>query len=291
MDAQRYIKIKQILWAQRNGTALVGSKGERGEKAYVQSLDKNFCIPLSEMPEVKEEFKRGDGKELDTGTGSAKIQAVHSSAALTCNIFCYWRKNKNYARITEALRIPSKEIESINFEEKLQIGKDVNRKKFPRDPNMDVFIKYEGGKQKAVGIECKFSEAYSTQGHDGLRKAYLEEESLWTGIPNIRKLAGKICPHDKENKYLHAAQLIKHILGLKHFSDGIEKFRLVYLWYDVPFDVGYLHRREIEKFTEVAAADGIKFQAITYQEVIINLSQAEKDNHPDYIRYITSRYL
>ena len=50
------------------------------------------------------------------------------------------------------------------------------------------------------------------------------------------------------------------------------------------------HRREVERFTEVVVADGVRFHAITYQELIARLGE-HRDEHPLYVRYLTERYL
>ncbi len=90
MNAHEYILSKQIQWAHRNNIVLIGSKVNRGRKAYTQKLDDNLFEPL--MSEVKNDFEDADGGEL---TGNpCKMQAVHSSSALGVNIFQYWKKNK-----------------------------------------------------------------------------------------------------------------------------------------------------------------------------------------------------
>ena len=90
MNAREYILSKQIQWAHRNNIVLIGSKNNKGRKAYTQKLDDNLFEPL--MPEVKSDFEDADGGELSGNP--CKMQAVHSSSALGVNIFQYWKKNK-----------------------------------------------------------------------------------------------------------------------------------------------------------------------------------------------------
>ena len=98
MNAFEYILSKQIQWAYRNNITLIGSKGNRGRKAYTQKLDDNLFEPL--LPETVKNFKGADGGEL---TGNpCKMQAVHSSSALGVNIFQYWKRikiNKTHFRV------------------------------------------------------------------------------------------------------------------------------------------------------------------------------------------------
>jgi hypothetical protein len=130
-----------------------------------------------------------------------------------------------------------------------------------------------------------------------LKHEYTDLTEIWLGIQNLYELAKSISPNDKSDNpidnrftYLHAAQLIKHILGLKA-ECGKDGFKLLYLWYDVSDREGDNHRNEIEKFSEVARADGIDFAAMTYQELIHTLSKDCGQEHTDYIKYLSERYL
>jgi hypothetical protein len=73
--------------------------------------------------------------------------------------------------------------------------------------------------------------------------------------------------------HLHAAQIVKHILGLT-MNYGVKGFRLLYCWYAVPGLQAVRHRAEVEEFQAVAKADGVSFQATTYQDVILRLARA-----------------
>jgi len=64
-------------------------------------------------------------------------------------------------------------------------------------------------------------------------------------IPNLHRLSKSLCPEDNAFLFLHPAQLVKHILGLKR-ALGKDGFRLLYLWYDVTGMEGAIHRKEIE---------------------------------------------
>jgi hypothetical protein len=72
---------------------------------------------------------------------------------------------------------------------------------------------------------------------------------------------------------------------------GKAGFRLLYLWYDVSGDQGERHRDEVLRFTEVARCDRIKLHSLTYQELIVHLANILRTKHPEYIRYLTERYL
>jgi hypothetical protein len=285
MNTYDYIKYKQRIWANLKGSELIGSKIERGEKNYTLLLDQNLFMPLTKITE--EYFKKADGNEL--GNYPCKMQALHSSSALAVNIFHYWM-NKDISIIASACGLCkiSNDIKmEIKFEKKYVVSED-----FDISPNIDVVIENpEGHKYKAYAIECKFSEPYSnrTENQSGLKEKYLSLD-VWTDIPETFKLAQTISPNDTANRFLHSAQLIKHILGLKK-AYGKEHFRLLYLWYDAYGEEGYKHRLEIEKFKSIVKKDDIAFHFISYQELIFNLHNRCSDNDIEYLNYIEQRYL
>lgn len=288
MNGFDYILTKQIAWTEKNKIKLVGSEITRGRKLYTKTLNQNLFEPL--LPQTKIEIEKGDGGELKSDAlHSAKMCAVHSSSAIGVNVLQYW-KNKTIPDVAYALglcRKDNKTAKKICFEQKFNISN-----KFGFDPNIDAVI-YNGvtDKIKAFGIECKFTEAYSSRNHLGLKERYLTEiTEQWKNIPNLYDFAKTISPEDKSFKYLHPAQLIKHILGLKK-EYGKTGFRLLYLWYDVLGEDGFKHRAEITEFARIAKQDNIKFHSISYQELIVKLKKEFYIGNEDYVNYLTDRYL
>jgi len=287
MKAYQYIKSKQTQWALNNGIPLIGSKVVKGRPAYTPELDQNLFEPLS--LDTRKSFEQGDGNEINGNP--AKMQAVHSSSALAVNVFQYWQKIQQVSVIASACGFCQKGnavSKNIVFEEKYPV--DDNFDKFPIAPNIDaVFHNVDSAQFKRFAVECKFSEAYGSIRHSGLKPAYLELIPLWSDIPNLYAFAKSISP-DENFIYLHSAQLIKHILGLKR-KFGKSGFRLLYLWYDVFGQEGAIHRGEIDQFLEITKADGIYFKAMSYQELILVLSRECWQEHPRYIKYLSERYL
>ena len=288
MNGFNYILSKQKAWANRNKIKLVGSKIAKGRQAYTQTLEANLFQPL--LPQTKTEIENGDGGELKGGaTHSAKMCAVHSSSAIGVNVLQYW-KDRSVPDIAYALglcRKDNKSANEIHFERKFQISN-----KFRYSPNIDaVIINNQISQIKAFGIECKFSEAYSSRKHPALKERYITEiPEQWENIPNLYKFAKTISPKDSIYKHLHPAQLIKHILGLKK-EYGKNGFRLLYLWYDVLGDDGYNHRKEITEFKRITKLDNIKFHSISYQELIVKMKNELYSGNEHYINYLTDRYL
>ena len=288
MNSFEYIFSKQVSWAQNKGIDLVGSKGPRGRPAYTKTLEENLFEPMAQS--VIDDFNAGDGGELNGKPDSPpKMHAVHSSSALGVNIFHYWFRINQIPKIAAACRLCSKNNllpQNIRFENKYSISS-----KFRYGPNIDVVIENsQKSKYKVFAIECKFSEAYGSRGHSGIDPKYLKIKTIWEDIPSLFDFAKSISPNDNKFLHLHPAQLVKHILGLKN-QFGKSGFRLLYLWYDVLGQDGAVHRNEIDTFSAVAKSDGIKFHALSYQDLIVKLSREYRNEHPDYIQYVSGRYL
>lgn len=288
LSAREYIILKQVQWAKNRGIDLIGSKGERGRRAYTPTLEQNLFMPLSE--DAKESFGRGNGNEIvGEPNRPAKMQAVHSSSAIGVNVFQYWAEIHQVPVIAAACgfcKAGNTSPEKIVFEDKYPV-KGVKR--IP--PNIDVVIhNSENSRYKRFAIECKFSEAYGSRHKNGIKRAYLDVEELWEDIPALHKLARKLCPENKKYKHLDAAQLIKHTLGLKS-AFGKQGFKLLYLRYDVLGKEGADHREEIDAFTEIAKADGVRFMSLSYQELIVRLVDGNWQTHEEYVKYLTGRYL
>ena len=287
MNASEKIISKQIEWAKNKGLELVGSAGVKGRKVYTTKIEDDLFKSLSEK--TKNELKNGDGGELDGEVDfPAKIQALHSSSALGINLFDYWREEPDLSMLFEACGLSRGGCNlsgEIQFEQKFPIDD-----RFQYSPNLDVvFITYQPNKLKAFAIECKFTEAYSSRRHGGFDPKYFKIETVWENLSATKRIAGEISPDDNRFEYLHAAQLIKHILGLNR-KYGHSHYRLLYLWYDALGEAGFKHRREVEEFTDIVRADGVLFHSITYQELIIRLSEY-RQQHMEYVTYLTNRYL
>lgn len=288
MKGTKYIQTKQIQWALRSGIALTGSQAGKGLNIYTRCVDDNLFEPMTQ--ETINQIKAGDGGELrDSKNNAAKMRALHSSSAIGVNFFQYPKSQNKVSQIAHACRLCNSGNTSsvdVNFEKKYPISNT-----FSTSPNIDVVIENdENSRFRVYAIECKYSEAYGSYKHSGVDPKYLSLGTLWKNIPNTLDLARRISPNDNEYKYLHSAQLIKHILGLKK-KYGKTAFRLLYLWYDVLGEEGNRHRNEIEKFTSVVKSDGIIFSSITYQEVITNLSSSCYSGNEKYINYLSDRYL
>lgn len=316
MTAKDYIELKQKEWAKRNIT--LGN-----DKRYAKTYTKNLFKSLDK--EIEEQFKNADGGELNGE--ECKMAALYSSSALGVNVFQYFYKlleqgNKEEAnKILYALGVSQDkdiEIKSISFEQKLHIGNIST-------PNIDIIITTTNN--KVFAIESKFREPYYYTPSNYIQKKYYDNKDIWNKLTKTKKYIDELDEdfieiekeieretsiEEKEIgvkkifpsfKRLNAAQLIKHLLGLFNDNKSIKKYknnteyknniRLIYLYYDVPGNMGEEHRKEIKEFSDFIKKDNIKFTAISYQKLIFNLNNLldRNEENEKYLDYINSRYL
>lgn len=284
MKTSRHIKTKQKNYALNNKIKLRSRKKARGAPLYTEILDQNLFQPLT--TEIIRQFNEADGNELKASYSGdlPKIQAVHSSSAIVVNLFSYWLNDPIPLAVALKLVSPRTKCNlSIELESKVPISDD-----FKRHPNLDVLFRVEGKSRfMAFGVESKLSEPFSGRGHKGMNPVYLNDE-FWAGLPNLKALATRLSPVDREFRHLDVVQLLKHILGLSRAFK--KRFKLLYLYYDGSGPEGALHEAEIAKFSQVAKLDKVEFRALSYQDLVDRLATRHREAHQDYIKFITERY-
>ena len=91
------VRNQQLKWA--------ADHVEVDASGYTSTFEQNLFASPSE--ETRLEFSKGDGGELGTPGKRGKMQALHSSSALGCNVFEYWRK-RDAQPLANALQLNSK---------------------------------------------------------------------------------------------------------------------------------------------------------------------------------------
>jgi hypothetical protein len=264
-------RARQREWAERRGI-------EIDSAAYVLRLNDNFFQDLSS--DSRAEFSDADGGELGVPGIRGKMQALHSSSALACNVFEYWRE-RNASCLESALGLSSA-IDGVRFERKFPTG-------LPgAAPNLDVVLELNDGSFAA--IESKFLEPYYGRHAPGFKTKYFEDDQRrWetVGYPNCQRLAEALNSSEDEYRWLHAEQLLKHILGLG--ASG-RKWELIYLWYDAADAAASGHSAEVDRFAEVVTTDGIQFRSMTYQTLFAAIESRAGDSERLYVDYLRDRY-
>ena len=270
---------RQLLRVQREWAVSMGLKPD--ERGYLESFTQNLCQPFSS--EARCAFENGSGAELqDRGKVPAKMRALHSSAALAVNFFDYWTE-REATPLLETLKIDPTPPVALKFEVQFPTGLAGN------PPNLDLSVDLASG--AIVGIESKFTEWLTPKGRNRLlfKAKYFEGGAeLWSrhGLPRCQRLVADLVSGTEIYRFLDAAQLLKHALGLS--MHGAPSFSLYYLYFDVPCPASELHRKELAHFTERVDLD-VNFKAITYQHLYSMLA-ARNDVDAEYIAYLGQRY-
>lgn len=265
------LELAQAAWARRSRLPLQ-------RPGYLAALPDNLFLRQLH-PETESEFRKGDGAELtDVGRRPAKMRALLSSSALAVNFFDAWRHTPRDA-LTQALALPAP-ITDLQFEYKCRhypVG--------PRSPNLDVLLTLGDGRR--VGVECKFAEPYHAP-TGALSSKYFTAGDLWSrvGLEGAQRLAEELRPHWR---FLDAAQLLKHLLGLAHDADAGQSI-LLYLWYDVGTPDADIHRREVARFAENLTTDRVIFRSMTYQDLFGRVRSLAAGGHDKWLDYLATRY-
>jgi len=225
-------------------------------KGYVREIPYNFVQGIS-FSDFQEDFEDGAGDELRD-----KMKAPYSSSALAVNVFGRWRRDPS----TLALRNETN-FGSLEFEKRCSTG----LRGFP--PHLDLVVE---GVQRIVAIESKCTEHLDPKTNQaGFSESYRtindhRRQSPW--FKHMLELMNT-ATEPPQYKWLNAAQLIKHYLGLSHtgFYEG-RQITLLYLyweptnWHEIP--EFREHREEASRFEQKVFGDGqVKFEHMSYLEL------------------------
>jgi hypothetical protein len=250
-------------------------------RAFVRELADNLRVPLA--PALRAELERGS--ELAArSTAPARIHALASSAALVVNVFGYWRE-RSLARLIAALGVDSGEGASLTFEEPLPT-------ELPGEPPFtDVALHWPNG--DLVAIESKFTEWLVRRPHN--KRVFKDKyfpagagSGVWSAaaLPRCQVLAEELQDGRERFKYLNAAQLLKHALGLKKLRQ--RRTVIVYLYYEWPGREAEVHRTELERVRQRLATE-VDLRVLTYQQLFASLRAAPGVDR-DYLDYLAERY-
>jgi hypothetical protein len=262
---------RQRRWADSAGVA-------HDARGFVRDLDANLRVPLSDA--TREGYLRGS-ELTPRHTKPARIAALHSSAALVANVFDYWC-GRDTAPLAAALGC-GRDHAALSFEEPVPTGVE------GEPPLVDVMLRWPSGRR--VAIESKFCEWLTRRPRNKAPfkpKYFHADRALWRehGLPGCQELADELRAGARRFKHLHAAQLLKHALGLARA--GRAPVELRYLYYDWVGPEGAAHRDEISRFAALVGRE-IGFAASTYQQLFAALRR-EPLVDASYLDYLRTRY-
>ena len=269
-DVLGHLKTRQQIWARERGLKIDAD-------GYCISCDANLFEPLSACS--RRDIGAGDGSELGKGGARGKIQALHSSAALACNFFDYWR-GRDLGVLARSLGISTR-LCDMAFEQKFPTGLGGIA------PNLDVVM--FGCDGSLVAIESKFTEPFSKSKTKSILKPkyFPPDHGLWkdAGLSGCQTLAEDLRDGRIQFVALDAAQLLKHMLGLA-FSG--HPWSLMCLWYAPGEPFADVHSEELGVFSQALGVDSKRFSAMTYQTLFDRLVLGPE--HSEYAAYLRCRY-
>lgn len=257
-------------------------------------LDNLFLGILSS--DAERDLSHGSGNEFrgrrhkKTGVMlPPKFNALKSSSVLVYNVFNHWR-NGGEKLLGEALGCSAHIATRMELEAKFQNGISLT------PCNLDAALYADDG--WVCAVEGKFTEPLGRK--TPLKPEYLPQPPSMTPWAMERLIGCDALARDySEYSYLDVPQLLKHTLGLHRTtkrnpnsaSPVRDRYRLVYLYYDVDGDIGKEHTLEVEKFKK-AVSGAVDFVGVTYQELVKRLKDLSNDDpaHSQYFAYLKNRY-
>lgn len=271
----RVLREGQRRWAQARGI-------KASQAGYVDEAKDNLFDQMH--PETAREFGRGSGGELRRSNRGRppKFLALHSSSALACNVFDYWRA-RDLSSLQAALEL-SEPITKLAFEAQFSTGLR------GEPPNLDVALTHPSG--RITALECKFTEPFSSRRKSPAFKPkyFPDGVPVWQqyGLSRLAVLADRMQRGKASYSYLDAAQLMKHALGLQVQTHG--QFMLVYIYMGGTTEGDVRHAEEIADFEGNVGAD-IAFTSITYDTLVSRMASLVGTEHKRYFDYLVARYL
>jgi len=252
------------------------SQGLETTNAFLSSLADNLRAELSTG--ALTDFTRGSGRELrNRGIKPPRMQALRSSAALSANVFDYWRSRDPYP-LQYALHLRDR-ITRISFEENFPVGLNGT------PPNVDVLLRLEDNQY--IAVESRFTEWLTVRDRTVEAKYFADGQQLWSkaNLPKCQALADSI-QETSPFKHLDVPQILKHALGLAN-KTGL--FEIFYLFFDWQSPESGAHAEEIARFAALIG-DEFRFRVMTYQELFARLSHCVRPDDAEYMEYLTGRY-
>ncbi len=239
-------------------------KGEKSREYYFEDLNENLVHPMSDKD--KEDYGGGAGQELEW-----KMKAIHSSSAMTYNIFSNNRcAEERKVSIEHGKKLPEGEYD-LKYEEKL--------KALTAPANLDVYL-HSKEKKTILLFEMKMtewllhapsrlSESYDpqklrdtnafgklTNAFADLIDEYIEKDENGKNIIIQSKKNEKVYKYYKcKTNHFDAFQIIKHMMGIYNglnskskytLPNSAKKVHLVIGYWTIPNDNTFLKEAKID---------------------------------------------
>jgi hypothetical protein len=237
------------------------------DRGYLRNYEQNLIADLP-LDAIVEDLAEGAGQELDS-----KLRAAHSSTALVVNTFGPWRSNPRTLHLHGVSGFLS-----MSFEAKCPTGLSGT------PPHLDLLA--IGDLPVAVESKCtewmKPTRSKFVPAYDNLRVSH--GRSPWFAqIERLRQEPDRY-------KYLDAAQLVKHALGLRT-RFGTSAVLLLYLFWEPRNSQDWpecrAHRDEADDLARRVAQSNIRLIPVSYREL---WEEWERSGPPAHLSLLRLRY-
>jgi hypothetical protein len=251
------------------------------ETGYANQFETNLVEGPSDenVERTRRDLIEGGGHEL--AGESPKMHAAYSSAMLAVNSFAHWRNSKQDLGLLQLGGTSN--FTDLQFERKLATGLRGT------PPHLDVLA--EGG-QNVVAVESKCTE-YLGEQVASFKDVY-QAKVLELADDSWAAEYTRLVENPTRFRFLNAAQLIKHYLGIKNQLGGLRSV-LLYLYWEPSNPeksaVFAAHRDEIARFSKGLSDANVQFQALSYPELWSNWETLERPPWlPLHLKALRARY-
>jgi hypothetical protein len=273
------------------------------DAGHALAPDSNLLQPLS--PESRSELEGAPRRPLGDGQKPGDLQLLHSTDALVCNVFDYWRE-RELAPLSEACGADSR-VHRLRYaqHDDSSGGEDMRAAHGDGSSGSDAInppdMLLHGEDARATAIVASFTEPYASRHPAGCEDTrglsfmlgsqatgrLLEGEALPGSLPGCYNLASDLHANRDRFRTLPVVRLLDlcNELTRRHGHRG---FRLLYLWFDGEGHCAGRHLGEIDRF-RMRIGGEVDFAAQSWQELFQRLHHAGAD-HRRYLDYLQARY-
>ena len=240
------------------------------DTGYTEGFDQALLPNFSEQVKatIRSDLSGKGGSELlERPKAPPKFQAAHSSACLAANVFGPWLVAR------EELPLGS---EAFRGETHLEVECPTGLRGTP--PTLDCLI----AGPRVLAVESKCTETFAA--HEAMFRAVYHDVVASLAHPTWRAEYDRLVEDPRRYRFLDAAQLIKHYLGLRRRFTG-RPVTLAYLYWEptnaAEVATSVVHAAELAEFSRLVGDPSMRFIGMAYRTLWNDWAQRDQ---PSWLR-------
>jgi restriction endonuclease-like protein len=245
-------------------------------------------VPAAELERSLADVRRGSGGELTPPKSVAEpdFHSVRSSCALAVSVFGPWRLQPGGLTLSDTTGFTK-----LRFEVKFPILDAAREHRVP--PNVDLVCWAE---DRVLAVESKFVEQIDPTHRASFASSY--EVAINAADPSWRAKVAQLRAKPNAYRFFHAAQIVKHYLGLKADRPSLirgQPTTLLYLYWEPedphahPFFAA--HEAEVRDFAEGLRDDVVSFAYQSYRDLWNDWKRLASPIVQRHVAALEARYL